>query len=374
MLSKLSSKTRQILFYAILYKLSTLIINWWLFPVLKPSDSVLQIKPSSAKETPRVSLLLPVRDEVLNLSATLPRLLEQTCKGGVEIIILDDGSSDGTLELALELGRGYSHLRVLKGQPLPGGWMGKNWACQQLSEGARGEILIFTDADVLWEPGALGTVVAELERSGADLLTVWPRQQVGSWSERLLVPLIDAVLLACFPYPLAYVPAAGASAGNGQLMAFRREAYQKVGGHARVRGEVLEDVKLARAVKGAGLKLRLALGGGAIGVRMYRGYGEVLEGFGKNLGSFHGGSRILLVCSSMFHLALYTLPWAIPGWRFLGVLGLLERLLVNLKAGRTSGADWLEPLSVPLSPLAAIPVYLRALKGKYRWKGREYKR
>ena len=252
--------------------------------------------------------------------------------------------------------------------------MGKNWACQQLSERARGEILIFTDADVLWEPGALETVVSELERSGADLLTVWPRQKVGSWSERLLVPLIDAVLLACFPYPLAYFPAAGAAAGNGQLMAFRRSAYNQIGGHARVRGEVLEDVKLARIVKGTGFKLRLALGGGAIGVRMYRGYFEVLEGFGKNLGSFHGGSRALLIGSSLFHLALYTLPWFVKGWRWLGVLGLLERVLVNVKAGRTSGADWLEPLTVPLAPLAALPVYLRALRGKYRWKGREYKR
>ena len=227
---------------------------------------------------------------------------------------------------------------------------------------------------MIWELGALQTVLAELERGGADLLTVWPRQKVGGWSERLLVPLIDAVLLACFPYPLAYFPAAGAAAGNGQLMAFRRAAYDKVGGHAGVCGEVLEDVKLARIVKGSGLKLRLALGGAAVGVRMYRGYAEVLEGFGKNLRSFHGGSRSLLIGSSAFHLALYTLPWFIRGWRFLGILGMLERLLVNVKAGRTTGADCLEPLTVPLSPLAALPVYLRALRGKYRWKGREYKR
>jgi len=362
------------LFYAMLYKLTTLMVNLWLFPVLKGENSVSSDPSSSAPQTPQVSLLLPVRDEVLNLSETLPRLLEQTCAGGVELIVLDDGSSDGTFELARELGRNYPHFRILHGQSLPDGWMGKNWACHQLSENARGEILIFTDADVFWEAEALETVLSELERSGADLLTVWPRQKVGGWGERTLVPLIDAVLLACFPYPLAYVPAAGAAAGNGQLMAFRRAAYNKIGGHAKVCGEVLEDVKLARIVKGSGLELRLALGGAAVGVRMYRGYLEVLEGFGKNLRSFHGGSRALLIGSLTFHLALYTLPWFVRGWRFLGILGMLERTLVNVKSGRTSGEDWLEPLTVPLAPLAALPVYLRGLRGKYRWKGREYER
>jgi len=364
----------RLLFYAMLYKLATLTLNLWLFPVLKGKKSVSKEPTSSAPDAPRISLLLPVRDEVLNLSETLPRLLEQTCAGGVELLVLDDGSSDGTFELACELGREYPHFQLLRGQALPEGWIGKNWACHQLSRQARGEVLIFTDADVLWEMGALEAVLGELERGGADLLTVWPRQKVGGWSERLLVPLIDAVLLACFPYPLAYVPAAGAAAGNGQLMAFRREAYHKIGGHAGVCGEVLEDVKLARMVKGRGLKLRLALGGAAVGVRMYRGYGEVLEGFGKNLRSFHGGSRALLVGSSAFHLALYTLPWFVRGWRFLGLLGMLERLLVNVKSGRTTREDLLEPLSVPLAPLAALPLYLRGLRGKYRWKGREYKR
>ena len=368
------NKVYRLLIYALLYKFATLIINLWLFPVLKNKTSSVPLESSSLLKTPRISLLLPVRDEALNLTETLPRLLEQTCQGGVELIVLDDGSSDGTLELALELGCGFAHFQVVRGQALPEGWMGKNWACQQLSERAGGKILIFTDADVLWETGALEAVVSELERSGADLLTVWPRQKVGGWSERLLVPLIDAVLLACFPYPLAYVPSAGAAAGNGQLMAFRRSAYERIGGHARVCGEVLEDVKLARIVKGTGLKLRLALGGAAVGVRMYRGYAEVLEGFGKNLRSFHGGSRALLIGSLAFHLALYTAPWFIKGWRLLGVLGLLERLLVNLKTGRTTREDLLEPLTVPLAPLAAIPVYLRGLRGKYRWKGREYKR
>jgi glycosyltransferase involved in cell wall biosynthesis len=311
----------------------------------------------------------------------LPGLLEQLNYKGVELLVLDDSSSDESYALTQKMGAelgdiGYGHFRVLQGKTLPAGWVGKNWACHQLAQYARGGVLIFTDADVLWEKGALAALLEQMERQNADLLSVWPRQKVGNWGERLIVPLIDDVLLTLFPYPLIYVPFRLASAGNGQLMAFRRSAYEQLGGHASVCGEVLEDVKLARKLKGIGGRLRLALGGTVIGVRMYHGYVEALEGFGKNLRSFHGGSMVLVLASMLFHILAYTLPWLLlkRGFASVALLGLLERYLVNVKTGRTEPADLLEPLTTPLSPLATLPIYARALKKKYRWKGREYKR
>ncbi len=358
----------------LLYKLVTLAVNALAFRVLRPRSPV----PAA----PSVSILVPARDEAANLPHTLPRLLMQ---GAHEVLILDDQSGDGTARIATDLTAGVPGARLLSGQPRPPGWHGKPWACMQLAQAASGEVLIFTDADVCWEAGTLASLLFELETSRADLLTVWPRQETRKWGERLLAPLIDDVLLSILPAPITRLPFASMSAGNGQLMAFRRAAYLRVGGHGLVRGEVLEDVSFAARLKARGGRVALALGGDLMSVRMYRSYagaGGAVEGFAKSLHAVHGGSRALMALSWLWHFAVYTLPWL----RLLGgrpqsgtqpgliALGLLERLLVNLKTGRSTHADLLEVLLTPVTSLAALPVYLLAFRRNYRWKGREYSR
>jgi glycosyltransferase involved in cell wall biosynthesis len=340
-----------------------LLVNLVSFPILRPR---------ALHRSPRVSLLIPMRNEAHNLPQSFPGWRAQPAE---EILLLDDGSTDGSGELARRLAEGDPRIRVLTGAPLPEGWIGKNWACHQLAQAARGEVLVFTDADTLWAPGALEAVIGELEAQQAGLLSVWPRHQVGTLAERILVPLLEVVLLTLLPYPLVRSRFPLAAAGNGQLMAFRKEAYWASGGHAGVRGAVLEDVELSRRVKWAGYRLGLALGGDFLGVRMYRNYREIVEGFGKNLTAFHGGSRLLLLASSAWYLLAYTLPWllALAGslpWALLGLAGLVERLLVNTKTGR----EPFEALLVPLAPLWAIPIYKRALARRYVWKGRIYLR
>jgi Glycosyl transferase family 21 len=163
------------------------------------------------------------------------------------------------------------------------------------------------------------------------------------------------------------------SAGNGQLMAFRRAAYERVGGHALVRAEVLEDVRFAARLKARGGRLAVALGGNAVSVCMYRNYAETVEGFAKSLPVAHGGSRALLVASWLWHLGVYTWPWLGGRWG-LAALGLTERLLTNVLTGRTKAPDLAEVLLTPLTPLAVLPIYWRALRGRYTWKGRTYDR
>ena len=343
------------------YKAASLLVNAFVFPRLRPRPT----PPQGA----RASLLVPARNEAHNLPLLLPGLLAQ---GAGEVIVLDDGSTDGTAEVARQLGA-----RVLTGQPLPPGWHGKPWACQQLAEAAQGEVLIFTDADVRWHRGALGAVLHELERSEADLLSVYPRQVNATPGERLLTPLVDAVLLTLLPEPLLRVPHRSASAANGQLMAFRRAAYERVGGHGLVRAELLEDVAFGRRLKARGGRLALALGADCVGVRMYRSYAESVEGFGKNAFAVHGRSHALMATSLGWHLAAYTLPWLLPArgrpgvwaWRAAGVL---ERPAVNLLTGRAAPADLAEGLLGPVTPLLALPVYLRAMRRKVMWKGRGY--
>ncbi len=359
----------------LLYKLLTLSVNALAFPVLKASPPL----PAA----PTVSLLIPARDEASNLLHTLPRLLGQIgdTQGGLEVLILDDASTDDTARIAADPCAGIPGARVISGLPRPPGWHGKPWACMQLGRAATGEVLVFTDADVCWQPGTLNALLRRLEHSGADLLTVWPRQETRTFGERLLAPLVDDVLLGILPAPIIRLPFASMSAGNGQLMAFRRASYHKVGGHALVKNEVLEDVSFAARLKARGGRVAVALGGDLMSVRMYRSYGGnggAVSGFAKSLHAVHGGSRPVMAASWLWHFAVYTLPWlALFGTRrrpALMLLGLLERLLVNLKTGRTRPADLLEVLLTPVTPLAALPVYLLGWRRTYRWKGREYSR
>ena len=350
----------------LLTKLGIALVNALLFP---------KLKRAAPAAKPGISILIPARNEAENLAKTLPLLLAQeTPEVSTEIIVLDDQSEDGTAEVVRGLQQAHPQLKLISGALLPAGWVGKNWACHQLSLAAQGDLLLFTDADVFWHPGALNAVLARMQASRADLLSIYPRQETHTLSERALVPLIDDVLLCFFPYLFIRLPFAAASAGNGQVMVFRRESYQRISGHQSVKNSVLEDVHLARRIKKHGGKLSLALGQDLISVRMYHGYQEVLEGFGKNLRAFHGNSVVLLLISGMLHLSAYTLPLFVPALRPLLWVGLAERLVVNVTSGRNTKADLLEVVTVPFSPLMALPIYWRALQKKYNWKGRNYSR
>lgn len=318
-----------------------------------------------------VSILLPVRDEAHNLARTLPKTLAQRVG---EIVVLNDGSVDDTAEVVRCEAAGDGRVRLLEGEPLPDGWIGKNWACHQLARAATGDRLVFLDADVHLAPGAIAALVTEMDRQRADAFSVFPRQLTGTLGERALLPLVDDVLLSFLPFPLLSTPrAVAAAAANGQAFAFRRASYEAFGGHAAVAGEILEDVLLARHVRRSGHVLGLALGGDAIAVRMYRSYPEMVRGLAKSLLAAHGDVRALLVVAAAWHVVVYTLPavlvafdvrWAVPF-----SAALLERVLVNAKTGR--GAPW-EALLMPLAPLLALPVHVRALSPRRVWKGRSY--
>ena len=345
---------------AVTVQLGILLVNTFTFPVLTPARRA----PEQGR---RVSLLIPARNEAVNLAETLPLLLEQ---GADEILILNDDSEDETAQVVSE----FSGVRCLEGKPLPSGWTGKNWACWQLAQKATGDLLVFTDADVFWEPEALASLLEFAERSDAVYASVWPRQRTHTLFERLSVPVIDLVLLGLLPYPLVQTTTDAAfSAGNGQCMMWTRSAYLQVGGHAAFKDEVLEDVKMGQVAKGRGLKTVLALGGELLSVRMYRTRGELLEGFSKNILAAHQGSRILLVLSLVFNTLTYTLSWPLaflnPLWLVPAALGLFQRALTSYKTHRS-------PLEAFLQPFVFFPLWqigLRALRHQgYRWKGRVY--
>ena len=182
------------------------------------------IHPSA--DTPLVSILIPARNEANAIANTIRALRAQTY-APFEVILLDDQSTDGTREIARAAAQGDPRFQIIAGQPLLEGWLGKNWACHQLSNEARGRVLIFSDADVQWQPDALRALVAMMQRTQADLLTVWPTQITVTRSERLVVPLIALAIFGYLPALLVEKsPYPSLAAANGQCLVFKKSAYQ----------------------------------------------------------------------------------------------------------------------------------------------------
>ena len=352
-------------------KLGVLTVNMWRFPVLRGQPAAGRCAAQApAGSRSSVSLLVPMRNETARLAASIPAMLAQRTD---EIIFLDDESADGTGALARSLVSGHPRARVEDGVPGPPGWVGKSWACHQLAAKASGSLLVFCDADVLLAEGAIDAVIAEMTVQRADVFSVFCRQITASLGEHLITPLIDDVLLCFLPFGLLSADIPQAATASGALLVFTRPAYRDVGGFAAVRSELVEDVAIARRTRQAGLKLGLVLGGRQAAVRMYSGYSEVLAGLSRGLLPVTGGSRSRLVAGAGWHLLAYTLPWVLAPrqrrWLVPLVLGVAERALVEIKTERRT--VW-QALLVPLSPLAAVPIVARALRGNQRWKGRVY--
>lgn len=352
------------------------LINLLTFPRLQPAP------PPRTRR--RISILVPARNEAEVIAETVRSLLAQE-HPDLEILILDDDSTDGTAAIARAVGAHDPRLRVLAGSPLPPGWSGKPWACHQLAQAASGEWLIFTDADVRWRPGALSALAAEMERTRADLLAVWPMQITETWAERMIVPLMALAVIGYLPALLVHhVPWRAFTAATGQCLAFRRAAYDAIGGHAAVAATVLEDMLLARAIKGRGLRLRMADSAGFLVCRMYRDWRSVRDGFAKNILAGYGDRVLFLALATLFHWLVFLGPWiwlalgwrgGPPGWPLwplaLGGLGLGVRAVTAAFTRQRARDAWTLPFAVLLMTWIAIrAVWWRWRYGGPQWKGR----
>lgn len=235
-----------------------------------------------------VSILVPARNEEACLGACLKSLVEQT---GVEkeIIVIDDHSADRTAEIA----RSFPGVRVIAADPLPAGWCGKQHALYCGAAHAKGEWLLFTDADTVHRPGSLARALAEAQECGAAMLSYSPEQEVRTAWEQAVMPNIFAELARTYRPSDICDPASSAAAANGQYLLITREAYDAIGGHAAVCDTLLEDVAIARAIKRSGRRIRFRYGGEAVKTRMYRSFAAMREGWTKNLGLLFPNARRL---------------------------------------------------------------------------------
>lgn len=240
---------------------------------------------------PRLSIVVPARNEAENVEGCIRSLLAQRLPD-FEIIAVDDRSSDRTPQILACLAQAEPRLRVISGAPLPEGWIGKPWALHQGSSQAHGEWLLFTDADSRHEPHAAASTLRYALDHGIDALSLATAQELGSFWERAVLPSILAIVLFAFGTleELNDPARPDRALANGQYVLVRRAAYEALGGHAALRAQIVEDLEFARRLKRDGrFRLRIVNGSHLVRVRMYRSFGELWEGFTKNV--FVGNDR-----------------------------------------------------------------------------------
>jgi len=232
---------------------------------------------------PFVSILVPARNEEKNIAQCVLSLLAQDYPS-FELLILDDESIDNTRVILQEIANKNSNLYIIDGKPKPKDQVGKNWACTQLAEQAKGDLFLFTDADTVYKPNSLKSIVTSQIGENTDLLTGFPHQQVHSWGERLLVPFFSWAMICFNPLWIAYrLRLSALSSAVGQMMLFTREAYFMIGGHAGISGSVVDDLSMVRQMKRYRLRWRVAYIADLISCRMYDNSLEAYSGFVKNL-------------------------------------------------------------------------------------------
>lgn len=350
------------------------------------------------ESAPRISVLIPARDEEERLPVLLRSLLAQEYPN-YEVIVLDDNSTDRTSGEARQLGFTPmgSDLRLVRGKPLEPGWVGKCWACHQLSELATGDYLLFTDADTEHAPGVLAAAVEMAEDTGADLLSAWPRLVTRTWSEHLIIPLIHLLAVAFYPHmlmrwlsrrpwlvrKLSRARLRSLGAANGQFLFFRRESYDRIGGHVGVKDHLVEDVALGRAVAermGDGMRLVNCDASAISQCRMYRTFDEVWEGFTKNLRAAFETSLSGFILMGAMQTCAFLLPFIfillpLPGRDLLaGQIGLI--LIIRAALTLRLRTSWWSvighPAGLTLALLIAVNSWRRLSGLGVTWKGRSY--
>ena len=343
------------------------------------------------EDPPLVSVVIPARNEEANIGGCVSSLAASDYPS-FEILVVDDQSSDRTVEIVESLSSGNaSELRLIRGRPLPDGWFGKPWACWQGAEAARGDLLLFADADTAHGPGLLRQSVRGLREEGADVLTLIGRQVMGSFWERLLQP--QFFMLLAFRFPRTGTPKKPHqwkhAIANGQYLLFHREAYHASGGHEAVAGEVVEDLRLAQLLVRGGWKL-VVRGADRFQTRMYRSLGDLVEGWSKNVatGALQSTAPWLLPFILPISLAVGFTLWLVPpatlSWAvFTGnqgtplAWGAVTTGLAVLVWSRASVLLKGNPLYGFLYPLGSVLagyIFLKSWRrgASIQWKGRSY--
>lgn len=334
---------------------------------------------SNSAAGPAVSAIVPARNEEENVARCVESLAAQTAIH--EIIVVNDQSTDRTAPILRDLAARIPKLKVVEASELPAGWVGKNYAVSLGAARASGEWFLFTDADAVHLAGSTVRALQDAATHNAALVSYSPEQELCEWWERALVPFVFVRLAEKFRYAKINDPSSKAAGANGQYLLIRRDAYDAIGGHSAIAGDVLEDVELARRAKSAGYQIYFAPGKGIARVRMYRTFSAMWQGWVKNLYPLmrdkNGGIArevvtvfpwlpLLLIAFAPIHWALPVLGLALLAGRHATYAAILKK---NHFA--VAGIRYYIPAVVLYTCALAVSAR-RYKKGSVTWKGREY--
>lgn len=375
--------------------LASLAANLFVFRSLRPARKQSDFRAPQ----PLVSVLVPARNEARRIAECVKSLLAQDYPN-YELLVLDDQSEDATVDILRGLGlqeNGDARRRILRGEPLPSGWTGKCWACDQLSRQARGEWFFFTDADTAHSPETIGAALAHVEKTRADLLSAWPQLVTKTLGEKLVIPVIHIMAAALYPHTILalfqrhpeiaqrYSRSTLRSLGgaNGQFLFFKKTAYEAIGGHTAVRDHLVEDVALGREIAlriGKGMRLVNCDASNMVRCRMYCSLAEVWEGFTKNIRPAFENALALWWMSGALVWCCFFLPFVFvffPSQRRFAILEIALIYLLRIILAARFRTSWigcvLHPLGIFLAMCIGINSWLRAGTRGVTWKGRVYR-
>lgn len=360
--------------------LSFILLLYWFLTLVRVIVNLLlvpRLRARMPRRFPLVSIIVPARDEERNIERAVRAMLAQTYPA-LEVIVVNDRSTDGTGAILESLRN--ERLIVVTGEEPPAGWLGKPWALHQGSLRARGELLLFVDADVIYTPDTVASAVAHVEDRDVPLLSLFPRLEMHGFWEHVAMPNLAVFAYMLMPLWLVNRSRAAVLAlggGPGNLMP--RAAYDAVGGHETLKAAVVDDVGLARLVRRRGRRTEIVRADEMVSVRMYDGLREVIDGFTKNSFAVVDRSYLLVVfflfLGAFFHILPYVLaiagdPIAIVT---VAILTLARVILFTALHYRLDNAVFGHPLMMTLwAGIMLRSVWLTGIRRRLNWRGRTY--
>ena len=363
------------------------VVSWivliaWIMTLFRTVINLLVIKrlPAGAPDDgPRVSVIIPARDEERTIERTLRALFAQTYRN-LEVIVVDDRSTDETSAILGRLAASDSRLRVIRGDEPPPGWLGKPWALHQGSRAATGAILLFIDADIIYAPRTISAAIAAFRAAGVPMIALMPKvEMVGFW-ENVAMPQLGFFLFSVMPLWLSNrsrTPLLAIGGGTGNMIG--RADYDAIGGHEALRTAVVDDVGLAHHVRRSGHRTLTYLADDLISVRIYHGGREIIHGFTKNSFVILQRSYLITIGAVILSVVLHVCPYiaACTGdWRAIAtvvIITITRLLLFRALRYPLWYAVWAHPLMVLFWTIILVrSAWVTGVRKQLHWRGRVY--
>ena len=338
-----------------------------------------RLRAGAPAEGPLVSVVIPARNEERAIERTVRAFLAQQYHR-LEIIVLNDRSTDATETILTRLAADQPRLHVIHGRPPPAGWLGKPWALHQGSRAAHGELLLFVDADILYAPGAVAAAVARIRDTGAGMVTLMPFVEMAGFWEHIAMPMLGVTVFTIVPTWLSNRSRAVALAlGGGTGSLVRRAEYDRAGGHERIRAAVVDDIALGRLLRRAGSRTELACADELARLRMYHGAGEIIEGFTKNMFAVLGRSYAAAAFWFAFGVVCNILPYAlavtgnVPALCTVAIITATRLVLFHQLRYRLDNAVLGHPLMMAFWLWVLLrSTWMTGVRKRIHWRGRVY--